>query len=89
MDQVLTILLLSHFVASINKMVISYEVDARKDRHRIEEAQKDATLLKNKLDKVESKYAAELASVSARIRVLEDEQNKLREKTRPNREPGY
>lgn len=79
MARVLTVLLLSQFMASINKLVIGYEADARKDRRRVEVARKDAALLKNKLDEVECKHAAELASASARIKVFEDEQKKLRE----------
>lgn len=70
----------SHFVTSINKMVAAYESDTHKDKRRVEEAPKDARLLKSKLDEAEGKHAAELASTSTRIKVPEDEQKMLREK---------
>lgn len=44
----------------------------------IANARKDASLLKSKLDELESKHTDELASASARINVLEQEKKKLK-----------
>lgn len=58
------------------QMAIGYEVDARKDRRRVEEARKEAVVLKSKLTEAETKHAAKLASVltqaTSRAHSLED-----------------
>lgn len=57
--------LISQFIASINKMVAAYDQGAQKDQHRVTDVWKYASLLNNKLDELESKRTADLASSSA------------------------
>lgn len=67
-------------MASINKMVTAYDLRARKDQRRVADARKNASLLKAKLDDLESKHYAELASSSARIDTLEKEKKNIKDK---------
>lgn len=57
-------------------MVIGYESDARKDRRRVEDPQKESIDLKAKLDEAEGKHAAELERALA----LEAVRKKLKER---------
>lgn len=79
--QVLISVLQLQFVASINKMVAAYDQGARRDQCRVADTRTDALQLKAKLDSLESKHAAELASSLARIDILEKENNFFKEES--------
>lgn len=67
-------------MAYINIMDIGYETNAQKDGRRVEDARKEAFMLKKKLDEAESKHAVKLVSALDQIKILDDEQKKLKEK---------